>query len=521
MNKEKLKKLKDPMWFVPRMRIFLKAGGKFSTPLRAGMPKAQTQMLEALHNNNHVLALKSRQLFVTTITMLYLTHRALFWPGRYNVLSITHDGEAVGQCNSMIKTAVAGVPRALWGKLEPDNMKAVGFKSNKSEMRQLMAGGRSQGRSFTFQALHATEMGFWPKGSSAREGMAVDEDVWAAADSTMLDSPYSKTVIESTAFGPSGIFYKMCRIAQESSHWKFLFFPWFDQPEYSMPPPEGWERREDEDKLAELYGLTDAQLCWRRFKIEVKGYGLRRFRQEYPTNAEEPWLVAKGMFYDTDNLNSILASIPPEAHDQREGWNFAEGPDGEYQEGRRYYFGVDPSGGTGRDQAVINIVRDDQVQVGWYASRHTAPWALAEEAAKMAAHFGNAPILVEYNNKFGMACYERLKTLGARLWKNRDKKPWFTDPRTKVKLHDYAKAIVDDGQVIIRDPLLVQEFLRIREQENGNIEADVGYNDDRVMAFILALWNARRAFSKGRERSVREEIKRQRDRRHKEWGLKK
>jgi hypothetical protein len=241
-----------------------------------------------------------------------------------------------------------------------------------------------------------------------------------------------------------------------------------------------------------------------------------RFRQEYPSNPEDPWLVSTGLWYDATNLQRILSLIPAGRHNAKEGWVYFH----DYEPGRRYYEGVDPSGGTGRDQAVIQIVRDDLVQVAIYASRICPPHQLADEGAKGAARYGGCPVLVEYNNQFGKAVYERCQKLGVHLWRTGDGKPWYTDPRTKAQLHDYARLLIDQGHVLFEDPLTVQEFLHVREQENGNIEADVGYPDDRVMALALALWNARRSFSAGRKHSVEREVAKQRERRHKEMGLK-
>lgn len=509
-------KIADPRWFVPRMRI-IDEQGKRCTLLTSsyGLLPAQKKLLDVWGSSSHILYLKARQQGITTVTMLALLHSAVLSKDALNTLSITHEGGAVGRITRMLRAAIKGLPSFLRPRLEKDNVGEMALGHNESQFHQLMAGGRGQARSDTYQRVHATEMGFWPKGSSAREGMSIDEDAFSSAMSTCHAGPNQRVIIESTAWGPSGVFYKMYRQAQESSAWTFLFSAWFEDPKYRLAVPVGWERRDDEEELANLYGVDDGQLAWRRFKIEDEGYGLHRFRREYPSNPEDPWLVSTGLWYDATNLQRILALIPAARHNQRDGWTYYY----PFEPHRRYYEGVDPSGGTGRDQGVIQIVRDDLVQVAVYASRNTPPHMLAEEAAKAAAQYGGCPILVEYNNKFGRAVYDRMKALGANLWVQGDGKPWYTDARTKAQLHDWGKLLIDQGHVRFEDPLTVQEFLHVREQENGNIEADPGYPDDRVMALVLALWCARRAFSGGRRHSVEAAIARQRERRHRQLGV--
>ena len=393
-------------------------------------------------------------------------------------------------------------------------MKTLQFGHNEASFRQLMAGGRSQARAFTFQNLHCTEMGLWPKGSSARQGSMVDEDVWASALATIHEDENSRIVIESTADGPSGVFYKMVKTARQSKRWNFLFFPWHMFDEYQVEPDDDWERTDEEEKLFKM-GLTDRQIAWRRMKIVDQGYGLTRFRREYPMNWEEPFLMTGGMWFNVENLNTIIHTIPPSRiNDDKDLVTYEK-----YEPHRKYFIGGDAAEGTNRDWSVWQVVRDDLVQVAVYRSKRAKPRQFAEVGAKLSGMYGRCPVLCE-SNGFGKTVIKRMGEMGVRLWKDNKGKDWWTQcvraGQSKKMAYDYAAHLVDDGFVQFNDPLTLNELLHIREQDNGNIEADDGHHDDHADALVLALWNARRQHSGRAEQDVYKTIHNQRLRRAQE-----
>ena len=507
--------LHDPLWFVPQM-VIRDRHGKLQSLGEAGLFWAQMEFLKAFSTDKRILCLKSRQLGITTISLAALLHKVLFSPTAYNVLSVTHEGEAIGRVTSMLRNYLDHLPPALLPARPIDNMRTIQLGTNDSIMNTLMAGGRSQGRSYTYQALHCTEMGFWPSGSAARGGQAVDEEVWASINSTLHESPETRVIIESTADGPGGVFHKMCLTAQQSPDWKFLFFPWFKDPTYARQLTADWEIRPEEQDLVELYGLSHEQVCWRRWKIEEQGYSERRFQQEYPSNPLEPFIIATGQWFDGEKLSTVMGSLPPSLQTQPEGRYIWEDP----QQWHRYYIGVDASGGTGYDQGVVQVVRDDLVQVAKYCSRHTSPTQLAEEAASLSALYNKAPVNNEFNSKWGNAVDHRLRALGITVWQDKNGKPWSTTKATKMKLLDYARDCIDGDHVTFNDGTTVSECLAMREQDDGDVRADAGHNDDHVIALALALWNARRTFeARNTKNQYDKHVERQRRSRHRELGV--
>lgn len=505
-------RVRDPHWYVPRMGIVDKDG--VATTLRRMTPE-QRVVLEALVAFNNVCILKPRQIGCTTIVVAFMYWWSLFSANEFNWLTIAHEDKAAARVNQFLRNYWRTTPAAWRPTLKPDNARLLGFTHNNSMFMQTMAGGRGQGKSYTFQGIHATEQGMWPRGSSAREGSAVDEDIWASVLSTVARGPHTRRVVESTAYGPAGIYYKNVQTARESADWCFLFFAWFDFAEYQIEPPYDWERRDDEQELADLYDLNDGQLAWRRMKIEDENYGLERFRKDFPCNWQEPFLLSGGTWFNGEHLNQMLALIDRKWLNHTDDLAIFH----EREHGRTYYMGGDPAGGTGGDEAVWIVLRDDAVVVARYASRKVGPIPFADIGVRLSTRYNRARILCE-SNAFGKATLRRLRQMHARIWTDPKGKDFWTDPRTKVMVYDYGRFCVDGDYVVILDPETIHQMMHVRQQRNGDIGGDEGYNDDRPMALMLAIWNARTHYDyQARPMSYHARVKRAREQRHKELGL--
>ncbi|MBZ5578237.1 MAG: hypothetical protein LAP40_16870 [Acidobacteriia bacterium] len=116
------------------------------------------------------------------------------------------------------------------------------------------------------------------------------------------NSPDSGVIVESTANGMGGDFYDLCQLAmnpRRAGGWAFVFFAWWEHPEYRLKPEPGFKLTRDE--LAELqkYNLTVDQIAWRRRQIEVACEGkIDRFRQEFPGNPEEAFQSSGRPIFD-------------------------------------------------------------------------------------------------------------------------------------------------------------------------------------------------------------------------------
>ena len=486
-------KLLDPSYFVPKLCII---DEKMRRNTLKDLRTEQLQVIEAFKaarsgGPRRICCLKTRQIGITTIVLALLFHRALFTGDPLGTLSLTHEGNAVFRVNQMLKGYHGGLP----GFLRPQeglpwNTEALTLGHNEASFRHGVAGGRGQGRSFTFSALHATEMGFWPRGSSATATTgAADRTVWASVLSTLHEGGDSFIIVESTANGPGGLFHDLVRTARVSEEWTFLFFPWNTFAEYCIKPREGFEPTDEESELMRLYDLSLGQIAWRRRKIVDDAIGVTQFRREFPINWLEPFLLSGAIWFDGENLNKMMAAVPTTATDVNTLEIYHP-----FSPLHRYAIGGDSGGGVDKDWSVWQIVRDDNVQAAVWRSNKHKPHQMADKGAALSAIYGRAPVACE-RNKYGVAVIERLESIGANVWKDDKGKDWWTQGGrgggSKRKLYDFGAKLIDGGHMTLYDPVTISEGLHIREQKNGNIEADFGYHDDHMDALLIGAWAAR------------------------------
>ena len=128
--------------------------------------------------------------------------------------------------------------------------------------RLYTAGSPEAGRGTTPTIAHLSEVAFWQH----------DEKILAGLFQGISEAPGTEGILESTANGATGEFYRLWRGALEGENeYLPIFLPWFDTLEYYRAPPEGFERSSEEDLLVAQPGLTDGQLYWRRLKIAEGG----------------------------------------------------------------------------------------------------------------------------------------------------------------------------------------------------------------------------------------------------------
>ena len=481
----------DPWWFIPRMRII----DKNNKERQIGrLNYTQSAVLNALLRSERVCVLKARQVYVSTITVAFFAWLSIVRDEGYRTFCLTDSGDTVSSLNDMYRNFYTLQPPRFTHSLLTDNATEIELP-NGSRSRQKMAGGKGQGRSFTYQGLHCTEVGFWPRTSSAHGGRtALDAKAIRAARAALsATDPWRRQVFESTAAGPGGLFHETVQLAQRSREWAFVFVPWFVHPEYKKTPPPGWQRTTEEHQLATRHNLSDDQLCWRRMKIVDESYGLEGFMQEYPSTPEEPFLVSSGMWFNTLLISEHRGLLRYDEHAAKEDMYVVH----PYIPGRRYFVGCDTAGGTGGDFATAIVVRDDMVVCARWMSNRASPTAQAEVFAQLGAQYGNASCLVEYNTKHGKYVVRHLEDvlMYSNLWKSRDAKDWTTNRVTKRMIYAYLRDAVDHQLLDIDDPLVLDELVTIREQEDGDIRADGTGHDDLCDALALACWAGRDTFN--------------------------
>jgi hypothetical protein len=248
-----------------------------------------------------------------------------------------------------------------------DNAKELEFSKRGSSYQVATAGQKAGGRGGAVTFFHGSEAAWWTNAPDhfAASVQGVDEvrGVWGVLWREPINPlPFEKGKgeiygwvkapseiwLETTSSGPTGEFFKRYSDAMKKiGRYRAVFVPWTVQAEYQeagdwvpMGEPEE-EGALSELEYQELYGLTDAQMLWRRSKIHELG-DVGKFRQEYPIDVTEAFAAA-----NTDAF--IKPAIVLRARKRK-----MEDPDAPL------IVGVDPAG-AGGDRFAIAWRRGDKI----------------------------------------------------------------------------------------------------------------------------------------------------------------
>lgn len=261
----------------------------------------------------------------------------------------------------------------------------------------------------------------------------------------------------------------------------------------------------EEQALQKRYGLSAAQLRWRRWCIAANCGGDEDvFAEEYPACAEEAFLTSGRPVFAQRALNEAFAA----AEDARLGMlveeggklHFVEG-EGNFlslfalpQRGGDYVIGVDVAAGIrGGDYSAMCVVEKRTLAVAAVWHGHLEPDLLAVEAEKLARYYNRALLVPEVNNH-GIAVIGGLKRLHyGRVWRRGGNEPGFlTTVKSKAEIVGNLAAFIRNSAERIRDRATLRECMSYVYDARGHTNAGAGCFDDRVMALAIALFVADR-----------------------------
>ncbi len=263
--------------------------------------RAQRAFLKNLHFRNIIL--KARQLgFTTLIAILWLDH-ALFNPDqRCGIIAHTENDVQI-IFRDKVKFAYENLPEFLKSimPLKKDTAEELLFAHNNSSVRV----GLSM-RSGTIHRLHVSEMG--------KIAAQFPKKAYEIVTGSFPTVPKSGIiVIESTAEGQSGEFFKLAKRAQglwerrvkiTPFNFRFHFFPWMDEPQYvadpanvNIPPERHKYFDEKEKELGRKITLPQRAWYVEKLNNDFSGEEEKMWR-EMPTTPEECWQKStEGTFF--------------------------------------------------------------------------------------------------------------------------------------------------------------------------------------------------------------------------------
>lgn len=340
------------------------------------------------------------------------------------------------------------------------------------------AGAKSFGRGDTITHLHISEYAWWE--SDALEKVA---GLFQAV-------PMTGTIrIESTGNGRNNDFYYVCKNADKLDI-NIFFRSWWEDDEYSRPPKEGWFPEGYEHYFQDLktdYNLSENQLYWYWLKLLEFRSDLKYMQQEYPSKLEECFQASSGaLFSDIKKTDSSNWK-----------WSAWQGRRKEFLDNHplpeskaTYVIGADPSGGTGNDEAGIQIFQMETLeQVFEFSSDRIDPVELGHYLVELGNEYNEAWIVCE-NNNHGIATHSILKSKYNRRklykklipTKGEIKYGFYTGEAGKQEIIGAIREYFDMG-LMLHGPRTISQLTDFEEDEHGKMGAD---EDGLVLSLGMA-----------------------------------
>ena len=281
----------DPRDFFKFLQVFDKDAGKVVPFV---LNDEQELLLEALLEHNRVVVCKARQIGCSTLIRAYFLWRQYtsLEPDTSVILSYTRD--SADHLHSIDKGFYLALPKPLQRKLSKSSSRTLTFKDTKATLRSFTAGGKAGStRSFTFSSAHISEFAFFDDQS----------DLLA---NCVASVGKGQIVIETTPNGPGDKYHELI-LGSPVNDWHVCFFPWHKHKKYQTKSQFHHENVPDmseaEKTIQKKWGLTKAQMYWRRRQVTTMG--LDKFKREYPSTLDEAFMSSQRLFYPTDVLDNL------------------------------------------------------------------------------------------------------------------------------------------------------------------------------------------------------------------------
>lgn len=346
------------------------------------------------------------------------------------------------------------------------------------------------------------------------------DTLWTNLSPAIPDMPGTQVILESTAYHSGQWFRDRYTRAKEDPDFAYqaLFTPWFydDQCRIPLSPGEKLKLTLDEKQRVERFGLTPDQIKWYRYKL--KNYGdddvaAELMKQDYPETDDEAWIDLTASVFDRRRLYGFLRGQlqpPIRVCDIMPNRRLLDNPEGalqiweEPQPRELYDIGADVASGEGdaHDWSVASIVkRRTREQVAEWRSQDVDPIEYAQILHNLGIYYNRAQVAVETTG-IGYSTNAQLHKLGypnVYIWRYRgeaaerltNRTGWQTSNESKTYLVSIIRHYVMNESLTIRSDTLWNEMCVFTRNttDSGLISygAPVGYNDDAIMAYMIAV----------------------------------
>jgi hypothetical protein len=471
-----------------------------------------------------LVILKARREGVSTLVQSVFACEA-FTRMNVKALTVSHEEDSARKLHAMTERMYENLP----SRMQPEKVSGIRGKrmelTHGSALEVATAGGDGEvGRSGGYTKLHLSELAQYPNA----------ETTWQGVVPTIPEEPGTIIAAESTPKGRVGrgaFFFNLCRLAMDpDSIWEFLFFAWFDFPDYARPVPHDFVLTEEEQALKDRHELSDEQIAWRRHTIDTYfKQDPERFAEEYPATPEEAFLHSGRPFFQpllVQRMAAVASKRVPVFRGEL-------GSVGEYpspgqpakpypsttgrlrilkppEDGHRYVLALDPAGvitsrefeaftdkTNARDYCAMLVVdRYTRKAVAYWHSRMDLG-LVGYEAAKLGKLYHRAMIAVEMTGGYGAAPLDRLRELGYSPLYTRvqldslgqkigEDLGWSTTVNNRSRILEGLRDLLRDDPAALAIPELAVEMDAFVEGDSGKAAAAPGEHDDLVMAAAIA-----------------------------------
>lgn len=479
-----------------------------------------------------ILVLKARQLGITS-----LSTALVFWKTitteNINTASISDEDERSLVAYNMCRIAWENLP--WWFRPDVRHMvqaKQITFDRGNEKERAKSHGLRS---SISFEPANSPSGALYSKSlfaihcaevSRYRKADALVEGVFGS----LVGSPRSIGIMESTARGRSGVWYNLCKAAENGElGWEFLFLPWFSEPGYKRKIFDTFVRTQEETSIAkaakEEYNvdLTDEQLNWRRNKsnefIAADGND-ERIYQEFAGNPTEAFIQTglcafnkKMLQFQTNNfVRSAIWEGEISLKQNNKQPRIGRVPGGRFKiwefpkRNETYYVPGDPSMGVkGGDYSCIQVYkvpkdpRKPLEQVArWHGMVDTPEFAkimcaigylyctaeLAPECNQFQNIISDIVRIYDYPNWYRWTSEDKVKGMFSNFM------GWVTNSRTRPAMISKFKQAINEVMVVIRCADDIDECYDFGDVDgSGRYEAIYGH-DDGLFSLMIGYYCA-------------------------------
>ncbi len=483
-----------------QVRIITKDAGKGFVPFifNSAQKKVNEALKQQLKEKKIVraLILKARQQGISTYCTARTAWKSYFTSNARSVV-MAHDSATSDALFNMSKNLIDRMEDEFRPALIASNAKEIKFEHNNAGYRLYTAGSPEAGRGTTPTIAHLSEVAFW----------TFDEKILAGLFQGISQADGTEVILESTANGAKGEFYRLWKTAESgytngNSEYIPIFLPWFITDEYRREAPENFTPTAKEEEFIKEFNLDFDQLYWRRLKIAESGE--KKFVQEYPSYAEEAFLVSGASVFDMKKLVE-LSPMPYEKRmmldlDSKFWETTVEGDLEVYaypKHDEPYVIGADVSLGVGKDYSAAIVLNRDREIVSVYRNNRIDPSKFGDLLFYLGRYYNNALLAVE-SNSMGIATLQKLDDMNyvnlyrqtkiANISNEEGERLGFrTTTATKSTIIGNLKNAIENEDIFIPSAQVIQELKDYIVTDNGKSEAAPGCYDDTVMSLAIAL----------------------------------